>query len=43
MATVSVVVPAHNYGRFLWECVSSVLSQEGPDLKVLILDDASID
>jgi hypothetical protein len=40
---VSVVVPAYNYGRFLDDCVRSVLDQEGVDVDVLIIDDASSD
>jgi len=40
---VSVVIPCYNYGRFLGECVDSVLSQEGVDVDVLIVDDASPD
>ncbi len=41
--TVSVVVPCYNYGRYLRQCVDSVLSQEGVDVDVLIVDDASPD
>lgn len=43
MNTIDVVVPCHRYGRFLRECVGSVLSQSLPDLRVLIIDDASPD
>jgi glycosyltransferase involved in cell wall biosynthesis len=43
MSRVDVFVPCYNYGRFLRECVGSVLSQEGVDVRVLILDDASSD
>lgn len=42
-ATVDVIVPCYNYGRYLRECVQSVLSQEGVGVRVLILDDASSD
>lgn len=42
-ALVSVVIPCHNYGRFLRECVGSVLSQAGVELDVLVLDDGSTD
>jgi glycosyltransferase involved in cell wall biosynthesis len=41
--TVSVFVPCYNYGRYLPECVASVLTQEGVDVSVLIIDDASTD
>jgi glycosyltransferase involved in cell wall biosynthesis len=41
--SVSVVVPVHNYGRFLPECVESALTQAGVDVEVLIIDDASTD
>jgi glycosyltransferase involved in cell wall biosynthesis len=43
MTTVSIVVPCYNYGRFLPECVGSVLSQDGVEVSVLIIDDASTD
>ncbi len=40
---VSVIVPCFNYGRFLGDCVSSVIRQEGVRVRVLIVDDASTD
>lgn len=43
MTTVDVIVPCYMYGRFLKECVESVLSQTGPRVRVLIIDDASPD
>lgn len=43
MSAVSVIVPCHNYGRFLAQCVGSALSQEGVDVDVLVIDDASTD
>ena len=42
-ARVDVVVPCYNYAHLLQECVESVLSQAGVDVRVLILDDASTD
>jgi len=43
MSSVDVVVPCYNYGRYLEECVSSVLSQEAVTVRVLIIDDCSTD
>ena len=43
MCRVDVFVPCYNYGRFLGECVESILSQAGVDVRVLILDDSSSD
>jgi glycosyltransferase involved in cell wall biosynthesis len=40
---VSVVVPCHNYARYLRQCVVSALEQPGVDVEVLIIDDASSD
>jgi glycosyl transferase family 2 len=41
--TVTVVVPCYRYGRFLPECVGSILGQDGVDVRALIIDDASPD
>ncbi len=41
--TVSVFVTCYGYGSFLPGCVESVLSQEGVDVEVIVLDDASPD
>lgn len=43
MSSIDVMVPCYNYGRFLRECVESILSQSGVDIRVLIIDDASPD
>jgi len=45
-SSVDVVIPCYGYGRFLRECVGSVLAQpdpDGPEVRVLIIDDASPD
>jgi glycosyltransferase involved in cell wall biosynthesis len=44
MSSVSVVIPCYRYGHFLDAAVSSVLDdQDGVDVRVLIIDDASPD
>ncbi len=43
MASVDVVVPNYNYGRYLRACVESILAQEAVTIRVLIIDNASTD
>lgn len=43
MSSVDVVIPCYNYARFLPQCVGSVLSQQGVEVRVLIIDDTSPD
>lgn len=43
VASVDVVVPSYQYGRYLQDCVTSVLTQGIADLRVLIIDNASTD
>jgi glycosyltransferase involved in cell wall biosynthesis len=40
---VDVVIPSYNYARFLEDCIGSALQQEGVDLRVIVLDNASTD
>jgi glycosyltransferase involved in cell wall biosynthesis len=40
---IDVVVPCYNYGRYLRQCVDSVLQQEDVAFRVLIIDDCSTD
>jgi hypothetical protein len=40
---VSVIIPCHNYGRFLPGAVGSALSQDRVEPEVIIVDDASTD
>jgi glycosyltransferase involved in cell wall biosynthesis len=41
-SSVDVFVPCYRYGKFLRECVASILAQDVP-VRVLIIDDASPD
>ena len=43
MRRVDIGIPCYKYGHYLEECVRSVLTQEGVDVRVLIVDDASPD
>ena len=40
---VSVLLPSHNYGRFIWQAIESVLAQDFCDYELIISDDASTD
>jgi Glycosyl transferase family 2 len=40
---VSVMIPLYNYSQFLGECVDSILTQDGVEVDLLIIDDASTD
>lgn len=42
-ATVSVVIPCYNYADYLRQAVSSALDQDGVNVDVIIVDDASTD
>ena len=42
-SSVDVVIPCYQYGRFLRDCVTSVLTQGIQNLRVLIIDNASTD
>ncbi|HJT76342.1 MAG TPA: glycosyltransferase family 2 protein [Gemmataceae bacterium] len=41
--TAAVVVPCHDYGRFLGEALESALRQTRPPAEVVVIDDASAD
>ena len=43
MPKVSVLCTSYNHARFLPQAVASVLAQQGPELELIIVDDASTD
>jgi len=40
---VSIVIPAYNLARYLGETIESILSQDYPNIEVIVLDDGSTD
>jgi GT2 family glycosyltransferase len=43
MASIDVIVPCYNYGRYLASAVGSALDQPGVDVRILVIDNASED
>jgi glycosyltransferase involved in cell wall biosynthesis len=41
--TFSIVIPCHNYARFLRTAIDSILAQHRDDIEVIVVDDASTD
>ena len=41
--TVTVYIISHNFGRFVYDAVASVLNQDTDDYEVLVIDDGSTD
>ena len=43
MSKVSIIVPNHNYGKYIHETVESIICQSYKDIELIIVDDASND
>jgi glycosyltransferase involved in cell wall biosynthesis len=40
---ISVIIPTYNHAQYLGEAIESVLSQDYPDMEVIVVDDGSSD
>jgi glycosyltransferase involved in cell wall biosynthesis len=40
---LSIIVPVHNSPHELWECLTALLDECGPDSEIIVVDDASTD
>ena len=43
MASIDIAIPCYQYGRYLRQCVASVLAQGIPHVRIRIIDNASMD
>jgi glycosyltransferase involved in cell wall biosynthesis len=41
--SVSVLIPNHNYARYLKKTIDSVISQSHPDIEIIVIDNGSTD
>ena len=43
MKKVSVIIPVHNSGKYIEECITSVINQTYKDIEIIVVDDNSSD
>ncbi|HDI13154.1 MAG TPA: glycosyltransferase family 2 protein, partial [Hadesarchaea archaeon] len=43
MPKVSIIITAHNYGKYLEQCLESALNQNYDDYEVIVVNDGSTD
>lgn len=41
MATVSIIIPVYNTGKYLYKCVESLINQTLHDIEIIMVDDGS--
>ena len=41
--TISTIIPVYNVSTYISECMESILSQDYPDLEIILVDDGSTD
>ncbi|MFC1590155.1 glycosyltransferase [Candidatus Omnitrophota bacterium] len=43
MSKISIIITAHNYGKYIAQCIDSALKQNYPEFEVIVVNDGSTD